>query len=344
MGDRRRLLLLIVGVTAIGRAALADSPTTSQIVAAAGGGAQVTVLSKSRLSLPETGREVHVVKVMTPAGLRRTLTLDGAGNPTDSQKTLLAAERAAARQHYGGLKPKLFGELQNRAANDIVPVAIWARVKIDQPRREDLANDGSKAAAFEQDLQQRLAAAKEPIIRWLEEQAPGSVSQLESGTQGSPMVWARVPASLVPALGQLPNVDWVELQTPPVPQSLAWFQATNVAAARAITTGSLDVRGCVLEDDRPSDTSSLRVGAIRDESNADVGSHSQQVMGVMSNTFAPQTGSVTDQNIYMGNIPENDFGPGIQWCFDQQARVMNFSVTGDDRMDVELDYYALKGP
>ena len=136
MCDRRRLFVLIVGVTATGRAAFADTPTTAQIVAAAGG--QVTVLSKSRLSLPETGREAHVVKVMTPAGLPRTLTLDGAGNPTDSQKTLLAAERAAARQHYGGLKPKLFGELLSRAADDIVPVAIWARVKIDQPSREDL--------------------------------------------------------------------------------------------------------------------------------------------------------------------------------------------------------------
>ena len=51
-----------------------------------------------------------------------------------------------------------------------------------------------------------------------------------------------------------------------------------------------------------------------------------------------------NQNIYMGNIPGNDLGPGIQWCFDQQARVMNFSVEGDDRMDAELDYYALKGP
>jgi hypothetical protein len=256
MCDRRRLFLLIVGVTATGRAAFADSPTTPQIAAAAGAG-QVTVLSKSRLSLPETGREAYVVKFMAPAGLPQTLTMDGAGNPTDSEKTLLVAERAATRQHYGGLKPKLFGELQARAANDIVPVAIWARVKIAQPRREDLAKDSSKAAAFQQDLQQRLAAATEPIIRWLEKQAPGSVSQFESdGTQGSPMVWARIPASLVPALGRLPNVDWVELQTPPVPQSLAWFQATNVAAARAITTGSPDVRGCVVEDDRPADTSS----------------------------------------------------------------------------------------
>jgi len=183
MHEGRWLFLLTVGVTATGSAVLADAPTTAQIVAAAGQG-QVTVLSKSRLSLPETGREAYVVKIMPPAGPPRTLTVDGSGNPTDSEQTLLAAERAATRQHYGGLKPKLFGELQGRAADDIVPVAIWARVKVDQPRREELAKDSGQAAAFQQDMQQRLIAATEPIIRWLEKQAPGSVSQLESGRAG----------------------------------------------------------------------------------------------------------------------------------------------------------------
>ena len=150
------------------------------------------------------------------------------------------------------------------------------------------------------------------------------------------------PGPLVPALGRLPNVDWVELQTPPVPQSLAWFQATNVAAARAITTGSADVRGCVVEDDRPTDTSSLRVGGIRDESSADVADHSQQVMGVMSNTFAPQTGSVTDQNIYMGNIPGN---AGLPPVVDGTAYGADFMCPGNPpNPSVAVDWSGAQQP
>jgi hypothetical protein len=169
------------------------------------------------------------------------------------------------------------------------------------------------------------------------------------------MVWALVPASLVPALGRLPNVDWVELQTPPVPHSLAWFQATNVAAARAITTGSPDVRGCVVGDDRPGSVSSLRVGGIRDESSDPIATHSQAVMAIMSNTYAPQTGSVTDQAIWMSNVPQGpscvvahpencSWKPGIDWCLQQQARIMNFSVGGGDPLDAQLDYYSLQYP
>jgi len=316
-------------------------PAAAQIAAAAGR-SDLTVLNMRRLPLPETGREAYEIKARTADGKFQSLTVDGAGNPTD-RSALLQAEALASQQHYGNLKPRLFQEVQTKGPDDLVPVHIWAKASITYPRKEDILANSALRAAFQAQLKQNLSAAVEPIITWLNSNKSVTLAQLTSNDLRSPHVSALVPASLVQEIGKLPNVAWVDLQTPVELNSTTWYQATNVASARATTTGQ-GVTGCVVEDAQPDDASWLRVAGTRDSSGyVDSVGHVRHTMDVLSNTFGNET-SVTDNWIYMGNVPIVDvnninFTPGWQWCMNQGARVINNSFWMGDIQGYEVDYF-----
>ncbi len=323
--------------------AWAAAPTAQQIVAASGDAA-AKVLIVSQVSLPETGREAYAAKLRMGSGEYTIVVVDGEGRPIEGRDVLLAAEAKARRQRYGGLGSRLLDDLKTRASDELVPVAVWTKVRIDRPQREEVLANATSRATFDTKLRGQLAAAADPIVAWLNQHAAGRVNTLTSGDLTSPLLRARVPASLVPELGSLANVDVVDLDSPISPLSTAWFGATNVLAARVITTG-WSVSACVVENDRPDDTTYLLVsdmqtpdGFITDDL------HSRRVMGIISNTWGP---SVTDASLYMGNYAYAAMTTGIDWCRGQGTPVMNFSIVENPYtglMDRQLDWYTMLPP
>jgi hypothetical protein len=334
-----------------GAQSLASPPTQAQIAAAAGADIR-RVVSVVKLSLPETSVEAYAAKVLVAGDAMKVVALNGNGNPV-SHDALLAAENEAHVAKYGKLNPRLYDFLQSAAPSDIVDVHVWTKVDVPYPSKDELLKDHVALAAHQTTVKVILAAAVEPVVSWLNSTRAPLRNLSSSGDVTSPMIKTALPVSDISTLAALENVAWIDLDVPGKPTSTAWYTNTEVASARALTTAS-GVTGCVVEGDRPANTTYLRISSTASPTGY-TDSHSQLVAGIMSNTYTGNTTSVTDGSIAIGNWDQFSFNSTYPqmwaWCNAQGTPVENFSwafASGTDpnfeSIDSEIDWYAKNSP
>lgn len=350
----RQIMLFVLAVCpslALGNAASGAVPTAAQLTTLAGAGTN-RILGVTRMALPETAVEAYAVKVLGTDGAVRALALDADGNPA-SPPTLLAAESQAHFAKYGKLQPRLYSQLQAAAADMTLTVHIWAKAQVPYPPKDGLLKDPGALAAHEAEVRTALAATVEPIVVWLNSNSAELLNADNSDSITSPLLVARLPAADLPALAAVDSVAWLDLEVPGRPASAIWYSNTNVASARTVTTAS-NVRGCVVESDRPANTAYLRVWATASPTGL-TDPHAQQVMGIISNSYGGNATSVTNASIAVGNWDQfsyNSTYPSMwAWCNAEGAAVHNFSwVTEDgsdpnfESVDSQIDWYAKNSP
>ncbi|MBI2389826.1 MAG: hypothetical protein HYV09_09560 [Deltaproteobacteria bacterium] len=288
------------------------------------------VLHAAVLNLPETRAAAASAKLRAPDGRFFEITLRDSGEVVDGA-ALLGDERRAVKARFGKLRPELHAWLSSAGASDRAWVWIWAEVKTEHVRREELLASESAAKAHADKVQKDLDAALAPIREWLAKNAP----EAERGDGGGPMLRARLSASEVKLLAELPQVAMLGTDSyPGRPTSTPWSSTSQWAPtlrldwAHYVSTGE-GARVCVKEDARPDDTSLLVIEPPANPYGATTSAHVRGMAGIIRNidvTSAPWRSVAPSATVYIANWADYTGTGGVnEWCRTNSAHVLSYS-------------------
>jgi len=344
----------VVAVTTPLVAAITTTPVaaaTDDAFRAAAGCPDCTVIARSTVTLPLTGKAIVQAKLISPAGpATYRIALDGGGNSVDTT-SLLAAEGAAKISRQSKLRDSVYAR-STMSSSELVPVSIWADVVGDHDPREQMRSDANFRATRLAQNASRLQTGTSKVTAWLD------ANGFATHTRGAdtPLITAEVPASALADLGRLDGVAIVDLRYPEVLNGFNWFDAVKAPSAQYLVSSAAGIPFCNGEGDQPDSYTYLDLSGILDSS-----SHptmharwtSELISTTAGNSMAPGAAFY---------LPANDLGTdgydryqAWTWCFsDLGIWNMNRSAgsvpTGGSGAsgllldDMALDYYAVNWP
>lgn len=330
----------------------------------------LTVLSESHVTLPASGIEATMYKVLdVETGDSRRLAIDPAGRVLDVDD-LLERERAAIRDRSGNLQPALYDLIADRADDEDaeVPVLIFYAVDdepIDLDKREldtaDLDEDGiedlgRKARDRERGVEERAAAMHAEVIGRLDTRQ----RERDRGAVSGPFVRARLPVRALRELGRDDRIAFIGmddekeiLDYPTIPESLP---TTRVDAVHSSGFRGAGVRVAVLESGglwKPA--ACFNIGATQVSGSA-ASDHMTKSIGIMGNRFADDgcggewQGYAPGATVLVAN--ESDYEDRYDWARSRGANVVTMSWHfgseetdgGLHSRDVYFDYWVTRWP
>jgi hypothetical protein len=293
------------------------------------------VLHAHTVRLPETGRTLHAAKLRSPDGELLAVTVDEDGEAVDEPE-LLARERAAVVARHGKVTPELAARLTELGKHDSMWIWIWTAVPVEYPRKEDLLASPSLLAQHEERVATALAAASQPVRARLRELG----AEVHDDGTAHPLIRARVPATAIRELAELPTVAIVgfddypgqELACSPPgdpldPACHSWFGTLRADAAHAYFGSGSGDRICVKEGSQPADYTHLSVAGIASPGGYG-DTHTQGSVGLIQNTDVPDNAVAPAASLYVANWDGFVGAGGVDgWCRSNNVRSVNFSWT-----------------
>lgn len=310
--------------------------------------ALLTVAHEATTSLPLTGKALWSGKVVTGGGDVFPVVLDASGRVVaDRGASHLAEERAAWLARHGRVEPELMEKLASMAPGERVGALIWltatpqilAAHALPRPSTEEelAARDAVLAAAY--------SAAQAPLVAELS--AAGGHVKLVSKL--APLVAADLPASVLLALRDRPEVDMVYLERTHQAEmySAARTEKVDVVWGRGYTGSNVKV--AVVEDDGIEFANTyLADGTYYNSVNKNVGSHATYVAGVIASTDATHKGVAYGAPALLSansqTYSDSNVIAASEWAYNNGVNVLSNSWGSDtnlamNAMDRYLDHF-----
>lgn len=297
---------------------------------------ECTVLNARDVELPETGRRLHSAKLRGPGGELFAVTLDERGHEVDEAE-LLAHEREAIAARYGKLTPELHELLPELGKRDELWIWIWTKVPVDYPRKEDLLVNPTRLEEHRQRVDDALASAALPVLSRLHELR----AEIHDDGHANPLIRARVPASAIRELAELPTVAIVGTDRYPDGEATAcpwpgdtlssachsWFGTIRADLAHTYFGSGSGEKICVKEGGQPPDYSHLSVAGIASPTGY-TDAHIQGTTGIIKNIDVPNESVAPASSVYVANWASFVGTGGVDgWCRSNAVRAVNFSWT-----------------
>jgi hypothetical protein len=290
---------------------------------------QLQLLNSTTAELPLTGRQIQVAKVLNPDnGQSLTASIDEQGQEVDFA-TLKAEELRAYRERYGKLDPKLHKKIEDLGgeqsfkdprlhrtveavgSDQKIKVAFWLNPAEDletkDPRdgRADLSREEVDALIARRTEQVKAATSRatEGLARALER--AGHV--VDRRGEGTPMVFATLPAGLVKQYSERTDVELVYLA-----QDEEYKDHMNIAgpSIKADKLWDLGITGvgariAIIEDSRVDFGNSCLANnnlGTRVPNDPNVDDHATACAGIAASTHNKFSGIAPGAGIYSSNI------------------------------------------
>lgn len=211
-------------------------------------GAELDLVSRSRVSLAERGIQLEVFKFLGPDGTVQVQAVEADGSAVDFRQ-VVAADLRALRARIGRIDPLLAGAIERAPSRPSFPVVVWLR----EPPVEEQAAGPALSSADAADPSQRevvvqvadrelarVAAARQAEVRTLQVRAARAFGSLARSLQPARSVAAffgRLSPLQVAQMASFARVSQVELASQAVSRMGIVVEATG---ARIVYDGGTD--------------------------------------------------------------------------------------------------------
>lgn len=272
---------------------------------------RLQLLKSTTVEFPLTGRKVQTAKILNPAeGQSFDASIDEKGQEVEFA-TLKAEELSAYRAKYGKLHPKLHEKVETERGDQKIKVAFWLNpaedLETEDPRagQTDLKDEEVDALLARRMDQVRAATSRatEGLTRALEAAGYG----VDRRSEGAPMVFATLPASLVKKFSERDDVevaylaqdeeykDHMNVAGPSIKADLLWNLGITGAGARV----------AIIEDSRVDFNNSCLAAnnlGTRVPNDPNVDDHATACAGIVASTHNGFSGIAPSAKIYSSNI------------------------------------------
>lgn len=335
------------------------------------------IVADHRSDYPALGRQFQVVTVLDtrPQGQVYKLLVDlHNGRVEEDISALLAAEARAHQSRYGKLQPTLYERLQGLKDDDTLPVAIWvaaspgkslaeqqtaafaalaarypqARAAIEHGGKPMDVSDPGLRQRIETDYAVLMAAQTEarvgPMVAELEHQGFALTTYA-----GMPSFTAVLPKRVILELARQSDVSTIYLTEAEVQLELDSAVPTTLASivwARGITGNGITI--AILENGNIDPSNSfLHHATISRTTSVGIVDHTTRVASDAASFHGTYRGMAYGATVLSAGheVAQADFVTGLQWAFNQGARIINVSegYEADNNvnwLDRAVDYWA----
>jgi len=315
------------------------APAESEFLAAAGAPAG-TILAKGMACYDYLGTCTWQAKVLDPAtGATREVVLGEAGAPLGvTSRDLAVMEEERRFLALGPISEDLWRILADAGPGDVVPVFVWLRTYEDSPVREELLADGKKAAAWASAHVTKVQAAKAALV---DAGVPKGLYKF-GFILNAPAVRLDLTKAQVLWLASLEVVAEIRPWVEPTPAGNTWFDAVDAGCAGC--NDATGVKVCLIEPNRPDDTSTLTIADYyRDPPTGTTSAHARWMVGIIRSSGTVGGGAASLASTYVGNYDGSADG-ALNWCATSATKVWNYSQASDTTLDRLFDYWVRHSP
>ncbi len=335
------------------------------------------IVADHRSDYPALGRQFQVVTVLDtrPQGQVYKLLVDlRDGRVEEDVSALLAAEARAHESRYGKLEPALYERLQGLKDDDTLPVAIWMAASPGKSLAEQqttafailaarypqaraaMEHGGKPMDVSDPELRRRIEADYTALMA---AQAESRISSLVTELKqrgfaittyaGMPSFTAVLPKRVILELAQRSDVSAIYLTEAEVQLELDSAVPTTLAPivwSRGITGRSVTI--AILENGNIDPNNSfLHHAAISRTASVGIVDHTTRVASTAASFHDTYRGMAYGATVLSAGheAAQADFVTGLQWAFNQGARIVNVSegYEADNNvnwLDRAVDYWA----
>lgn len=323
------------------------------------------------------GRQFQVVTVLDtrPQGQVYKLMVDlRDGRVEEDISALLAAEAQAHQSRYGKLQPTLYERLQGLKDDDTLPVAVWmsasprkslaeqqttafAILATKYPQaRAAIERGGKPMDVSDPELRQRIEADYTALMAaWAESRISSLVTELKqrgfatTTYAGMPSFTAVLPKRVILELARRSDVSAIYLTEAEVQLELDFAVPTTLAPivwTRGITGSGVTI--AILENGNVDPNNSfLHHAPISRTVSVGIVDHTTRVASDAASFHDTYRGVAYGATVLSAGheAAQADFVTGLQWAFNQGARIVNISegYEADNNvnwLDRAVDYWA----
>jgi len=317
----------------------------------------LSIVADHPTEYPNLGRQFQVVTVLDtrPQGQVYKLLVDlRSGRVEEDVSALLRAESRAHQSRYGKLQPALYERLQNLKDDEMVPVAIWVAASPGQNLAEQQAAAFTVLAARYPEVQAAIDRfgkpmdVNDPVLRQhveseylalladqMEARTRPLVTELErrgfaiTTYPGLPSFTAVLPKHVILELSQRPDVSAIyltEVEAEPELDSAVPTTLAPIVWTRGITGSGVTI--AILENGNVDPNNSfLHHAPISRTTSVGIQDHTTWVASDAASFHGTYRGMAYGATVLSAGheAAQADFVTGLQWAFDQGARIVNVS-------------------